>query len=91
MEKLFARKLGDLIRVRTGTPDRLGKATAIRRACTQVRRGSRTDEAAEQRGRALEAVEESTSPGANGGQTDVCPFTASRNFSLPAKIHGPLD
>jgi len=30
VEKFFARKLGDLIRVRKGTPDRLMKATAER-------------------------------------------------------------
>jgi hypothetical protein len=30
VEKFFARKLGDLIRVRRGTPDRLKKAIAAR-------------------------------------------------------------
>ena len=30
VEKFFARRLGDLIRVRKGTPDRLMKATAER-------------------------------------------------------------
>ena len=30
VEKSFARNLGDLIRVRTGTPDRLMQATAER-------------------------------------------------------------
>jgi hypothetical protein len=32
VEKSFVQKLGDLIRVRRGTPDRLVKATAERRA-----------------------------------------------------------
>ena len=42
VEKFFARKLGDLIRVRRGTLDRLMKATAERWACTRMR--SRTRE-----------------------------------------------